>query len=191
MARPKLILIVGLGHSGTTILDMALGVSSKVRGIGEALRMCGQFSNPGVVGEMVNGRGDSLICSCGSSVNECCFWSSFKEDTWIDVNLHDTFGSLVRKASALQEDDCFVLDSSPSGWKYLDQLKEYDVRIIHITRDVRSWSYSQRSRKKTGILKSWTCRGLVLVPVLACYAAFCSKVTGLLYPSAEWRRRGL
>ena len=37
----------------------------------------------------------------------------------------------------------------------------------------------------------WTCRGLVLVPVLACYAAFCSKVTGLLYPSAEWRRRGL
>ena len=37
----------------------------------------------------------------------------------------------------------------------------------------------------------WTCHGLVPVQVLACYAAFRSKAMGLLYPNAEWRRRGL
>ena len=35
----RLLLIRGLGHSGTTILDLALGAHPKVVGVGEATRI--------------------------------------------------------------------------------------------------------------------------------------------------------
>ena len=38
-SRPKLLLIRGLGHSGTTILDLALGANPDVMGLGEAARL--------------------------------------------------------------------------------------------------------------------------------------------------------
>ena len=37
--QPKLLLIRGLGHSGTTLLDLALGAHSQVQGFGEAMRL--------------------------------------------------------------------------------------------------------------------------------------------------------
>jgi hypothetical protein len=40
-------------------------------------------------------------------------------------------------------------------------------------------------------LPDWTCHGFVPDQVLSYYATFRSKVTGLLYPKAEWRLRGL
>ena len=37
--RPRLLLIRGLGHSGTTILDLALGAHPSIIGLGEAVRI--------------------------------------------------------------------------------------------------------------------------------------------------------
>ncbi len=40
MAAPRrLLLIRGLGHSGTTILDLALGAHPAITGLGEAVRL--------------------------------------------------------------------------------------------------------------------------------------------------------
>ena len=39
MTEPGLLLIRGLGHSGSTILDLALGAHSQVVGLGEAARV--------------------------------------------------------------------------------------------------------------------------------------------------------
>ena len=41
MTEPKrrLLLIRGLGHSGTTILDLALGAHPQITGLGEAVRL--------------------------------------------------------------------------------------------------------------------------------------------------------
>ncbi|WP_370523173.1 hypothetical protein [Synechococcus sp. A15-60] len=38
-ARPRLLLIRGLGHSGTTILDLALGAYPQLVGLGETARI--------------------------------------------------------------------------------------------------------------------------------------------------------
>ena len=37
--KQRLLLIRGLGHSGTTILDLALGAHPKITGLGEAVRL--------------------------------------------------------------------------------------------------------------------------------------------------------
>ena len=39
MAEPGLLLIRGLGHSGSTILELALGAHPQVIGLGEAVRV--------------------------------------------------------------------------------------------------------------------------------------------------------
>ena len=39
MNQPGLLLIRGLGHSGSTILDLALGAHPQVIGLGEAVRV--------------------------------------------------------------------------------------------------------------------------------------------------------
>ena len=41
-APPGLLLIRGLGHSGSTILDLALGAHSSIVGLGEAVRVLEQ-----------------------------------------------------------------------------------------------------------------------------------------------------
>ena len=39
MAKTGLLLIRGLGHSGTTMLDLALGAHPQIVGLGEAVRV--------------------------------------------------------------------------------------------------------------------------------------------------------
>ena len=39
MAIKKLLLVRGLGHSGTTILDLVLGAHPQMIGLGEAIRI--------------------------------------------------------------------------------------------------------------------------------------------------------
>ena len=39
MSEPGLVLIRGLGHSGSTILDLALGAHPQMVGLGEAVRL--------------------------------------------------------------------------------------------------------------------------------------------------------
>ena len=70
----KLVLIRGLGHSGTTILDLALGAHPKVVGVGEAARI---LSRPKLGEEH---RGPAMLrgshryerrCTCGAIAAAC------------------------------------------------------------------------------------------------------------------------
>ena len=86
--RLKLLLIRGLGHSGTTMLDLALGAHPQIIGLGEAARI---LATPRPGDEH---RGPSQLrgahrferrCTCGVVAAECPIWGPQLE--WL--RLHD------------------------------------------------------------------------------------------------------
>ena len=84
---PTLLLIRGLGHSGTTILDLALGAHPQVTGLGEASRIL-ETPKPGE-----ERRGPAVLrgsqrgerrCTCGASAMECPIWGPTL--TWLTAH---------------------------------------------------------------------------------------------------------
>lgn len=61
--------IAGRGHSGSTIIDAALGQSSQILSVGELVSGLSRYPDE--------------ICSCGEAVCECSFWRS------VDDSLRD------------------------------------------------------------------------------------------------------
>ena len=86
-SRPKLLLIRGLGHSGTTILDLALGANPNVTGLGEAARLLlsprRSDAHDGPYQLRSNLRFKRL-CSCGSVAADCSIWGEYLE--WLRLN---------------------------------------------------------------------------------------------------------
>lgn len=140
MPRNPILLVVGNQHSGTTILDAALGVSPAIVGVGETLRLCAGIN----VGKLVSATGRQRICTCRETAAECPLWSQVLDRIPENASVSEHFPMIDAAARALSPEVRFVLDSTPGGWRYLDQLGEFDVRIIQITRDVRSWVASRR-----------------------------------------------
>ena len=67
--QQKILLIAGIGHSGSTILDMALGCHPAVVGLGEVSKV---LRTP--LEALRGGRYEHSLCSCGSKARECEFW---------------------------------------------------------------------------------------------------------------------
>ena len=83
-AVPGLLLIRGLGHSGSTILDLALGAHPSIVGLGEAVRVLEQPR----LGEAHKGphqlRGALRFerrCTCGALAGKCPVWGPML--TWL------------------------------------------------------------------------------------------------------------
>ena len=155
--RLKLLLIRGLGHSGTTMLDLALGAHPQIIGLGEAARI---LATPKPGDEH---RGPSQLrgshrferrCTCGAVAAECPVWGPQLE--WL--RLHDQ--------RPMQEKVQQFLEGFPHGggvvWhvdSYQDDLDMthlseaiFDIRIIHLVRDLCSWVHSRaRAGRKSGL----------------------------------------
>ena len=159
---PTLLLIRGLGHSGTTILDLALGAHPQVMGLGEAARILAT-PKPGE-----ESRGPAMLrgplrrqrfCTCGVSAADCPIWGPALDwlcshETW---TLPDKMRHLMRLAAAVPaassgephqvlvdsfQDELVLPQSMPS---------DVDVRVIHLVRDVRSWLHSRlRAARQSG-----------------------------------------
>ena len=143
-SRPKLLLIRGLGHSGTTILDLALGANPDVMGLGEAARLL----RPPEITDAHDGpyrlRNDmrfKRLCSCGSVAAECSIWGEYLE--WLRLN--DDL-SMDQKVLRLLDSD----SRSGGDFLYVDSYQDdlsmlrlpvdlFDLRVIHLVRDIRSW----------------------------------------------------
>ena len=104
--RLKLLLIRGLGHSGTTMLDLALGAHPQIIGLGEAARI---LATPQAGDEH---RGPSQLrgshrferrCTCGAVAADCPVWGPQLE--WL--RLHDQ--------RPMQEKVQQLLEGSPHG----------------------------------------------------------------------------
>jgi len=68
----KIIYIAGLGHSGSTILDMALGCNKNIVGLGEIIQIL-----KGSKSDLLNHKNyNDVYCSCGSIIKNCYFWKT-------------------------------------------------------------------------------------------------------------------
>jgi len=168
----RLVYIMGLGRSGSTILDIVLGNHGDIKG-------CGQLAE-GVTKAFPNGN----LCACGDGANECTFWSDVREryvgstgdgdfsalaSLQEEIEPYSNFlklllnrvpretlemygvriGALINAISAASGNS-IVLDSSKNPCRALAILrcKSVDLHLIHLTRDCRGFVQSRKKRQK-------------------------------------------
>ena len=164
---PTLLLIRGLGHSGTTILDLALGAHPRILGMGEAARIL-QTPRPGE-----ESRGPAMLrgayrherrCTCGETAAGCPIWGSCLE--WLVLHeqrsLPEKMRHLVKLAAAHAAEASHPADVIVDSFQddlVLPQGMDacVDVRIIHLVRDVRSWMHSRlrAARQSKRLFADW------------------------------------
>ncbi len=138
----KIIYIAGLGHSGSTILDMALGCHPNIVGLGEISAVFNKENQKALF--------EKSTCSCGKKGADCDFWKNLRDVSSSDKTVEEKYRQLIDVFNEKYGDEMILLDSSKNSYSYLQFLnKEYDLRIIYLTRDYRSWVYSRfiRTRK--------------------------------------------
>jgi hypothetical protein len=149
----KLLLIRGLGHSGTTILDLALGSHPSMLGLGEGVRI---LRTP-VAGEESRGPArlreelrHKRLCTCGLTAAQCPVWGDVLE--WLPGNdqlpLPDKLRCLldsVDRFSGMQGRAVeWIIDSSQEDLQLpLERFSDLEVRVVFLVRDVRSWVHSR------------------------------------------------
>ena len=152
MAEPGLLLIRGLGHSGSTLLDLILGAHPSVVGLGEASRVLLSSSEDEFAAYQLNDWRSvyNKPCTCGSMLDECELWSRFFSN-WPNrrkESFEDEFSRLISPLSSQSID--WIVESYQSDERLLDLHRSVrPVRVIHLTRDVRSWIHSEARRGVT------------------------------------------
>ena len=154
MAARKLLLIRGLGHSGTTILDLALGAHPQITGLGEAVRLLEKPAPQDGHRGPAQLRGDLRYerrCTCGLVADDCPVWGPMLR--WLpdhdDQPLPQKLKRLMSElelVGVLSAQESWVVESYQDDF-VLPFLEDptLEIRVIHLTRDVRSWVHS-RSR---------------------------------------------
>jgi hypothetical protein len=147
----KIVYITALGHSGSTVLDMSLGCHPKMVGLGEVQNVIEAGYN-----RLSSHDFSRISCSCGEDMYHCDFWSGVKN--WLLSNSnekdHEKYRFLLRYFSEKYGDEAVLVDSSKGQTSYLTFLHErYDLYVLFLIRDYRSWIYSRYSRHKRNIFK--------------------------------------
>ncbi|MFM9048305.1 MAG: sulfotransferase [Cyanobium sp.] len=156
-----LLLIRGLGHSGSTILDLAIGAHPSMLGLGEAVRIL-KRPKPG---EEQRGpaqlRADlkhQRLCTCGRVAAHCPVWSGVLE--WLPHHDHlplaeklpELLAAVERTASGQGLALDWIVESYQDDLETPElELADREIRILYLVRDVRSWVHSRsRAARKKG-----------------------------------------
>lgn len=154
--KRQLILVTGLSHSGTTILDAALGCAPEAVGIGEALTLVFESNFAGGNAKrLVTGESEQVFCTCNVSAATCPVWSHVTAKPVGPSDQQGVFDDIYEAALAAHPEASVILDSSPAGWSHVGKLKKYDIKAIVLTRDVRSWVASHQRRSEMHLSKSF------------------------------------
>jgi hypothetical protein len=150
--KQRLLLIRGLGHSGTTILDLALGGHPQITGLGEAVRLLEKPSAKDSHRGPAQLRGDlrhQRHCTCGLVADACPVWGPIlrwlpDHDNQLLPDKLKRLLSVLEPAAAGSAMDSWVVESYQDDFA-LPFLEDptLDIRVIHLTRDVRSWVHSR------------------------------------------------
>lgn len=133
--------ILGLGHSGSTILDILLSHHSDVLGLGETV---GVLHNKNTSEEQTK-----ELCSCSEPMTRCPFWSAYYAK--VQPNDDDTkkYHALLETSTTFARGH--VVDSSKKI-EYLPLLKKLHdegvitLRVLFLLKDARAWSVSMQKR---------------------------------------------
>ena len=176
--KPKVILLVGEGHSGSTLLDLIMDSHPNIVGVGE-------------LSHYPKHREQDVSCSCGVRIKECPFWS----DVFDGVD-YSSIGRVYKKRrSYLFDTDGFfynhngiekrvdtrsyartmekvftnilkhsgkdvVFDSSKSPERaelLVRHCTKFDFILVHLVRDGRAVAFSHIRLGRSGLpfMKKW------------------------------------
>ena len=147
----KYIYIVGLEHSGTTLLNELFARRPQVLGLGEV----GNFFSPKHMGAYIDRWGkepDARLCSCGAAWERCSFWGEIihLSGEYSDHVLADKYAELFDYTCKRFPQVRVIVDSSKS--RYILEmlinnrnrfvLDEDALQILLAIKDIRSFTSS-------------------------------------------------
>jgi hypothetical protein len=133
----RIIYILGLSHSGSTILDMLLTTGGKAVGLGQVWTVL--FEEPAL--------SKDRVCSCGAAARDCAVWGHILNrlaQLPRDTPATDQYEIVLKSVDDLYGPDMAVIDSSKHA-KYLKVLAAMpaaEVAAIHNMKDVRPFTIS-------------------------------------------------
>jgi hypothetical protein len=147
--RQQVIFIAGLGHSGTTLLDLMLGGHSRMVGLGEVDRTLAA-NKPSAPPSS-----ESPGCACGEKEAGCRLWGEVTKQIEAGniQDPHQRYSRVLDVLGTLHGRRIIAVDSS-KRLQALETLRTHpnlDVRVIFLVRDVRSFivsSLDNISRKR-------------------------------------------
>lgn len=142
-SHQKIVFIVGLSRTGSTLLDLVLGCNPKFVGLGEIFQ---------VLRPDMNRFERDEYCSCGKMTRECSFWGAVAEGLKQKkiASLDDRYRYTMQVFEDIYGPDSIMVDSS----KLLDVLKTVvalpgaEAKVIYLIRDVRAWTISRLNNRK-------------------------------------------
>lgn len=158
--KKKVVYVAGLGHSGSTLLNLILGEHSKMVGLGEVDSLLGGGMDFTIEAER--------MCSCGNTAIDCPFWhkvaAGFKANS--NLSRDEQYLKVFEIAAESFGEDTVMIDHSKGidALKRLIKIPEIDVKVIFLIKDVRSYTISRidranrikarRKEKDTAVLRS-------------------------------------
>lgn len=185
-STPKVIYIAGAGHSGTTLLDLALDTSPDTFSVGE-LKHLDAF---------LSAADQKRVDDTGAAANESRFWSWFYEhqDRYLPhtrtervlslknrlhilllgkpttvpqryIDNEQLYSDIQAQAAAVTgSEPVTIIDSSKvlSRLIELNERTEIKLYVVHVIRDVRgvAYSYYKRGRPTAGRVFEWLASNL-------------------------------
>jgi hypothetical protein len=141
----RAVFVAGLGHSGSTLLDLMLSGHSRLVGLGEIRTLLRLHMRDSAAFRVRR-------CSCGVDLSDCVFWSAVHDRLSFvrDMNLANGYLTVVETFADTFGHEFTLVDSS----KTLDALQHLGdtsarVSVINLIRDVRAWTVSMRDRNRT------------------------------------------
>jgi len=147
--KNKIVFILGVGRSGSTLLDVTLGSHPSFVGLGEIYATLRNDFN--IL------ENSTISCTCGNLVIDCPFWGKVAERILCRQTqpmavryqvLLDVFNDIYGK-------DYIIVDSSKflQALNTVKNLTNVDLKTIYLLRDVRAWTISKldyRARSPRG-----------------------------------------
>ena len=155
---PGLLLIRGLGHSGSTVLDLALGAHPQLLGLGEAVRV---LDTPppsdweSVPAQLRDQRRHQRRCTCGATAAECAVWGPVLDDLAArdQETLPSKLNWLIEQALSVEQGPGlrWLVESYQADRTLLRELatpqqRQRPLKVLFLVRDVRSWLHSEARR---------------------------------------------
>jgi len=140
-----MVFVAGLGHSGSTLLDIMLGCHERFTGLGEIYLQV----KPG---EERWQRKHEIQCSCWETMADCPFWGPTIQKLRREpqATLEQRYRTVVDAFFETYGDDQILVDSSKCypALKIVHQIPDLDVKVLFMLKDVRAWVCSIRDSVK-------------------------------------------
>ena len=133
--------IASLSHSGSTLLDLLLGIHPKLVGLGEIIKVLSLTASE--IDENLH-----MACSCGQRAEDCVFWGPLfpKLKAVSETAMPERYTVLVNHFYKLYAADTRIVDSSKyqKGLNFAANVPEMSLSVIHLFKDVRAFTISHR-----------------------------------------------